>query len=429
MSADAKSLLRDAEISAERTVAYVRCGVGITASVFFFGVVAPSLGPDNPTSKQFPYIAAFSIGYLAVGLASFWFARTDRFHAWMTWLLTSCDLCFWYALVVAAVINLELSGQYMLALPPALLVFVILALVALRNDPWLQAYALIVMVVGLIILYVLAPEARSAPSGGPGALSRLFELPPNVARLSIIALAGVILIYVAVRTRRLLNRAIAETVQRANLSRYLPPQLAGRVAQADEDRLLTGTSQDAAVLFVDIRSFTTLAESMAPEALSRFLAEYRQIVSAQVHAHYGVVDKFVGDSVMAVFGAPDTGGNDAANALGCAVDIVKAVANWNVERRRDVAAHILVGVGVHWGNVFCGAVGDATRLEFTVLGDTVNVASRLEQLSKEVGFPIVASRAVLNEAGLQNAEESGWVAISNSQIRGRSGRLEIFARS
>ena len=429
MGADAKSLLRDAEVSAERTVAYVRCGVGIAASVFFFGVVAPSLSPDHPTSKQFPYIAAFAIGYLAVGLVSFRFARKGRFRAWMTWLFTLCDLGFWYALMVAGVINLELSGEYMLALPPVLLVFVILGLVALRYDPWLQAYALVLMVAGLVVLYVLAPEVASEPTGGLSLLSQLFQFPPNFARLSIIALAGVILIYGAVRTRRLLNRAIAETVQRANLSRYLPPQLVGRVAQADEDRLLTGTSQDAAVLFVDIRGFPTLAESMEPETLSRFLAEYRQIVSKQVHAHHGVVDKFVGDSVMAVFGAPDTTGNDAANALECAADIVKAIADWNVERRPYMGAEVLVGVGLHWGNVFCGAVGDATRLEFTVLGDTVNVAARLEQLSKEVGFPIVASRAVLTEAGFHQAEESGWVTLSNTQIRGRSGRLEIFARS
>ena len=429
MSADAKGLLRDAEISAERTIAYVRCVVGISASVFFFAVVVPAMTPDDPASKQIPFVAAFSIGYFAVGLATFLLARPARFRGWMTWLFTTCDLCFWYGLMVAGVINLELPGHQLFVLPPVLLVFVILALVALRNNPWLQGYALMFIFVGLVGLFIIAPASALKPTGILGSESRLFQLPPNIARFTIIVLAGVILIFVAVRTRRLLNRAIAETVRRTNLSRYLPPQLAGRMAQSDEERLMSGASQDAAVLFVDIRQFTTLAEGMEPEALSRFLAEYRRIVSAIVHAHHGVVDKFVGDSVMAVFGAPDSSGNDAANALECASGIVAAVADWNVERRKNASDDVRVGVGVHWGSVFCGAVGDPTRLEFTVLGDTVNVAARLEQLSKEVGLPIVASQAVLTEAGLQHAEESGWVSLSESQIRGRSGRLQIFARS
>ena len=99
------------------------------------------------------------------------------------------------------------------------------------------------------------------------------------------------------------------------------------------------------------------------------------------------------------------------------------------QRRENADDDVQVGVGAHWGHVFCGAVGDLTRLEFTVLGDTVNVASRLEQLSKTVGRPIIVSEDLLTEAGQRPTEENGWVAVSDTPIRGRRGHVQIFARS
>jgi adenylate cyclase len=131
---------------------------------------------------------------------------------------------------------------------------------------------------------------------------------------------------------------------------------------------------------------------------------------------------------MAVFGAPDTNGNDAANALECATGVLHSIEQWNIERRKAKYSDVAVGVGVHWGEVFCGAIGDAERLEFTVLGDTVNVAARLEQLTKEVGYPIVTSQAILAKAGMQSMSDSGWISVGDSRIRGRKGHLPLFAR-
>jgi len=428
MNADAKNLLREAEIGAERSVAYVRCAIGISIFIFFFVIFAPTLDPENPALDLIPYFAAVSIGYVGIGVSTFVLARPDRFRSWMTWLLTTIDLCFWWGLLTVIVHIIELPGNHIIALPPTLIAFIVLALVALRNNPWLQAYALAFVIVAFVTVFLLAPDPISEPIENVGAQIGFFELPLNIVRLSMVGLTGLILVYLAIRTRRLLNRAIHETVRRTNLSRYLPPQLAGRLAQTEEDRLLSGSSQEAAVLFVDIRGFTTLAEGMEPESLGRFLTKYRKIVSAQVHEHNGIVDKFVGDSVMAVFGAPDTGGKDAANALECATGILHSIGQWNIERRKAKYDDVMVGVGAHWGKVFCGAIGDSARLEFTVLGDTVNVAARLEQLTKDVGLPIVASQAILTKAGLQPTPESGWVSVSESRIRGRKGHLPIFAR-
>jgi adenylate cyclase len=429
MSTEAQSLLRESEISAERSIAYARCIIGVSVAIFFFLVVAPTLPPGNPALDLRPIFIAFCIGYFLVGVATFYCAHHLRFRGWMTWLFATLDLCFWYGLLVATVLIIELPGNYIIALPPALIAFIILAVVALRNNPLLQAYTLVVVVVAFISLYRMAPDPVSeSVEGVDSQIEILFMPPPNVVRLLMVALTGLILIYLAIRTRRLLNRAIDETVRRANLSRYLPAQLVGRLAQNDRNRLLSGTSQAAAVLFVDIRGFTAFAEDMNPEELSEFLGTFRRIVASQVHANEGIVDKFVGDSVMAVFGAPDQTENDAHNALGCALNIVRSIQEWNIERRASDLHEVQIGVGAHWGNVFCGAVGDTDRLEFTVLGDTVNVAARLEQLTKEVGYPIVASRSSLSRAGVTPGPEAGWIAVGEAPIRGRKGSLPVFAR-
>lgn len=427
MSTDAKGLLREAEISAERSISYVRCATAVAVFVFFFIVVSPTLARENPALNLVPFFAAFTGAYFILGVCTNFLTRRDRFRGWMTWLFTTLDIGFWSGLLVAAVLIVEVPGNQIIALPPALIVFIILALVALRNSPWLQAYTVVFVVLVFIALYVFSPA--SVQVAGTERNLEFFELPTNIVRLSMVALAGLILIYLAARTRQLLRRAVLETVRRTNLSRYLPSQVASRLAQVDEDRLMSGTSQDAAVLFVDVRGFTSMAENMEPSALGRFLTRYRQIVSEQVHAKNGIVDKFVGDSVMAVFGAPDASGNDAANALDCASGIVQAIDAWNREPDDSNHGNVAVGVGVHWGRVYCGAIGDSARLEFTVLGDTVNVAARLEQLTKELDHPIVASQAILTAAGEPIAPESGWITIRNSQIRGRAGQVPIFARS
>ena len=143
----------------------------------------------------------------------------------------------------------------------------------------------------------------------------------------------------------------------------------------------------------------------------------------------GVVDKFIGDSAMVVFGVPEPGPRDAANALDGARAKLAGVVSWNGERGATGDDAVRIGVGVHWGRVFRGAVGDTSRLEFTMLGDTVNVAARLEEATKRAGFPLVVSDALLMAAGLDPTAEDGWVALPDTAIRGRDGDVRHYGRS
>lgn len=138
--------------------------------------------------------------------------------------------------------------------------------------------------------------------------------------------------------------------------------------------------------------------------------------------HNGVVDKFLGDGALVVFGLPEAQGDDAARAVAFAGDLVEAIARWNRKGEHD--ATVRIGIGLHCGEVFSGIIGEEARYEFTVLGDTVNVAARLEQATKVHGVPILASEAVRRAAGPATAV---WREVSREPLRGRREPMAYFS--
>ena len=286
----------------------------------------------------------------------------------------------------------------------------------------LQGYVVAVLL-GLIGLSIGA-EPADPPSAQ--VLEVLFSLPPSVMRLTMLALAGIVLVIAAVRARRLLTRAIEETRRGANLTRYLPQQIANRLAEAGIDELRRGRRKAVAILFVDIRGFTARSEVLPPEEISAFVSQFRHRIARAVVACGGVIDKFVGDSAMVVFGLTNDGSNDAGAALKCAELILSEMDDWHRSGALAGADPVRVGVGVHWGEAFCGAIGDEARLEYTVLGDTVNVAARLEQLTKEIQWPVLASQDAIDAAGTAS-DRGQWHALESIPLRGRTALTPIFA--
>ncbi|WP_245297870.1 adenylate/guanylate cyclase domain-containing protein [Methylobacterium radiotolerans] len=211
--------------------------------------------------------------------------------------------------------------------------------------------------------------------------------------------------------------ALREATRRNRLSRFLPQELVLRLADGDGS-LKAGRRQQAAIVFVDMRGSTTLAESLDPHRLSEFLSAFRRRVTRLARLRGGVVDKFIGDGALVVFGLPEPRPDDAARALAFAQDLVAVIARWT--DRSGPARTVRIGVGVHYGEVFCGIIGEAARYEFTVLGDAVNVAARLEQATKLHGVPILVSEAARRAAG---APAEAWREVSREPLRGRRERM------
>ncbi len=182
---------------------------------------------------------------------------------------------------------------------------------------------------------------------------------------------------------------------RANFERYFAPQIALRIADSTGRAAPGGSRQHVVVLFSDIRGFTTIAESLPPTQMADQLNEYFGAMVDCVFRHEGALDKFIGDAIMAYWGVPEAGEHDAERAVAAALDMQHALESLNARWASQARPLLSVGIGIHTGDAFVGNIGSPRRLEFTLIGDTVNVANRLCSLAG--GGEILVSDAVRAE--------------------------------
>lgn len=208
------------------------------------------------------------------------------------------------------------------------------------------------------------------------------------------------------RSRRLLRRQVADHLARANLARYFSPNVVDVLATAGP----TGTAarqQRVAVLFADVRGFTRISESMGAERTMAFVQGFHQRVTPVIFAHGGTLEKYIGDAVMATFGTPSSGPDDATRALRCAVTLAAEIHRWSAERAAGGEAPVEVGIGAHYGEAVVGSIGDGQRLDYLVIGDIVNVTSRLERLTRDMDAQIVVSDELVTRVRAEGAETAG----------------------
>jgi adenylate cyclase len=345
----------------------------------------------------------------------------------MAWVAATGDGAFMLAGIWLTLTNTGLPSSYIILFPPLWLAPVALSFGALRFSPGLEIYLIVLLATGLVATALLGGDwAFGLTETQADIAGEFLSVPSGVIRLAMLCLAGLVLVIAVVRSRSLMTRAISETLRGANLTRYLPRQIADRLAETGLEELRRGKRQNVAVLFTDIRSFTELSETLPPEDLSAFVTEFRSRLAHAADACGGTIDKFIGDAAMIVFGITASSGNDAGAALQCADSILREMDDWSLQRSASGQPAVRVGVGIHYGEAFCGAIGDESRLEYTILGDTVNVAARLEELTKSVGMPIVVSENVLERAGIDPAAP-GWTVIETTQLRGRKSGIRIMA--
>jgi adenylate cyclase len=198
---------------------------------------------------------------------------------------------------------------------------------------------------------------------------------------------------VAVENVRSHERLAREEVARANYSRFMPEYVVRQMLEHPESFKLGGVNQTITVLFSDVRGFTRLAEHAPPEQVVQLLNQYFSAMSDIIFAHNGTLDKYIGDALMALFGAPTTTPDDAANAVTVAVGMQRRMQKLNEEFIAAGLPEINIGVGLHTGVATIGYIGSERRTEYTAIGDTVNLASRLESNAK--GGQILLSEAAL----------------------------------
>jgi adenylate cyclase len=219
---------------------------------------------------------------------------------------------------------------------------------------------------------------------------------------------------IAVENARAHERLAREEVARANYSRFLPEYVVKQMLENPESFKLGGVNQTITILFADIRGFTRISEHAPPEKIVSLLNRYFSAMTDIIFAHGGTLDKYLGDGLMALFGAPTATPEDASNALNAAVAMQRRVLGINQELRDEGLPEIGVGMGLHTGEVTVGYIGSERRSEYTAIGDAVNTASRLESNAR--GGEILLSDATAKAAHSRYKLESREpISVKNRQ--------------
>ncbi|MDE7222358.1 MAG: adenylate/guanylate cyclase domain-containing protein, partial [Acetatifactor sp.] len=203
---------------------------------------------------------------------------------------------------------------------------------------------------------------------------------------------------------------------------YMAPQVVDELGRSGNYKIeLGGRSREIAVLFVDIRGFTSMSEGLSPEKTVGVLNRYLGMVTEAIFRNDGTLDKFIGDAVMAVYNAPLDVENYVCKAVQTGLDIVEAVDSINAELKEEFGIEIACGVGIHSGKAVVGNIGCSYRMDYTAIGDTVNVAERLESIAK--GGQVLISSSLYEQV----KDQYDAVFVGNQSLKGRQGGIDVFA--
>ena len=396
-----------AAVRAQQDASEILIGWVQLAVVALFGglyLVSPKTFAGDAEFAPVPWVLGAYLGFTLVRLAV---AYRGRVHDALLYVSVVLDMGVLFALIWSFHLQYMQPPSFYLKAPTLLYVFIFIALRALRFE------ARFVVAAGVVAAAGWAGLAWYSISGPDGMtqITRDYVLYITSTRVligaeidkivSILTVTAIIAVAIR-RARRLLISAVAEGAAAHDLSRFFAPEIARRITAAETELSAgEGYACDATILFTDIRDFTLYAQAVPPAELIAALGEYQALVVGIVQDQGGAIDKFMGDGVMATFGAARPSDSDAADALRAIDAIMRAAGDWNAARAAEGKRTLRVGAAAASGRVICGAVGDETRLEYTVIGDAVNLAAKLEKHTKAEGVRALAAADTFERARAQ----------------------------
>lgn len=377
------------------------------AVVLIFGtlyLVSPKTFTEDSAFAPVPWALA---SYLALTVIRLVWAHRGRLPAWSLAISVIFDMTLLMVLIWSFHLQYQQPASFYLKAPTLLYVFIFIALRALRFE---ARYVLLAGIVaasgwGFMILYVVFGD----PTDTMITRDYVEYMTSNAILLgaefdkiiSILMVTGIIAVALQ-RAKGLLVRAVAEQAAARELSRFFDPEIAQRIKGSEQEiRAGTGELRDAAVLNLDMRGFTRLVGQASADEVMGLLAEYQARMVAVIQKHGGTIDKFLGDGIMATFGAAVPSESYAADALTALDDAITAAQAWRAEREAAGRPCPEVNGAVATGRVLFGAVGDETRLEYTVIGDAVNLSAKLEKANKDLGVRAVCDADTYRLAAAQ----------------------------
>lgn len=385
---------------AEKVIAYFRMGILL---LFFSGDFLFYLAGAERTGYSVPVaIPAVDASYFLVSIAIFLYVRKiSALPRTAKYAVISLDYIYLGVYTVMANASGMLDPEMTVGAAGSMAITLII-ICSLRFSVAATVYGSF-----LGVATTIASAAISGASVMMGAV------------MALLALAiGAVASYLSYRYLQ----TIRHVVERNRFERFLPKQVVDTMISGKHEIELGGREMEVTVLFTDIRGFTTLCEKMQPLEVLSLLNDYFAAVTAVVFRHEGTLDKYIGDAVMAVFGAPSSKADDAKKAVRCALDIREVVARLNRERETKNLVSISLGVGLHTGVVVAGTLGSMERMDYTVIGDTVNVAARVEGLTRSVNTDILVTASTATAAGDGFVfEEAGEI-----KVKGRDELVKVM---
>jgi adenylate cyclase len=234
---------------------------------------------------------------------------------------------------------------------------------------------------------------------------------------------GIITALVAAEIRKRIVQATNITEERNNIvrmfGRHVSPAVVNEILARGAD--VRSEKKSVCIMFLDIRNFTSFAEKRTPEEVVYYLEHLFDFMIEIINRNHGIINKFLGDGFMAVFGAPISDGHDCSNAVNAAKQILMRL---KIEVAQGNIPPTTVGIGLHAGDAVMGSIGSALRKEYTVIGDVVNLAARIEKLNKEFGSEFLLSEVVMNDVAGEELADA--VAMGAVQVRGREAPIQIY---
>lgn len=375
--------------------------------------------------------------YLTLSVISLvWVLRREP-PEWTVYLSILFDFALLYGLMLSFHIQYMQPASFVLKAPALLYVFIFIAIRALRFDAKYVLAAGVVAIIGwaFVIYYV----TRIDPGDNMLTRSYIEYLTSNsiligaeVDKILSIAFVTFILALAVNGSNNLLVTAITEQSAAADLSRFFDTSVAQDI-RANRLKLEAGQGEmrQATIMFIDIRGFTRMAASMDASRVMQFLSAYQGRVIETVRRHGGIIDKFMGDGVMATFGTANGGeGNPAAQALAAAAELLEQAPRW--PREEPVIGQqgaLNIGIGIATGNVAFGAVGSGDRLEMTVIGAPVNLAAKLEKHNKALGSNCLCDSATWRAANQAAASQALHCESLSGNLDGVAGETDFVRLS
>lgn len=393
----------------ERLISWIQLAIVCTFAVLYF-----SSRVTAPMATHIWLLTPLAIGlYFAVTIVRLIMAYRIRLGFLLLTFSIIIDMTLLYSLIWSFHLQYMQPPSFYLKAPTLLYVFIFIALRALRFEARYVVMAGIAAAIGwlALILYVICSDPANAMitrSYVAYLTSNAILIGAEIDKIISILVVTVVLALAVRRARFRLIEAVTGQQVKENLSRFFSPEIATHISRSGHQLMAgEGEAREAAILNLDVRGFTKLASLASPQEVMSVLADYQRQMVPIIQRHGGSIDKFLGDGIMATFGATRAQEDYAARALSALEECMQAASTWVEEQQRQGRPALRINGAVASGRIIAGAVGDETRLEYTVIGDAVNLSAKLEKQNKVIGCRALALKETYDAALAQGYRPQG----------------------